>query len=48
MSRTTYNGNDLDRSIPYTPEHYTVITDADYPVPVAWVDDKLVYRGEKV
>ena len=34
MARTTYNGNNLDKSIPYTRECYTVITDEDYqPLP---------------
>ena len=33
-SRTTYNGNDIDKTIPFTRECYTVITDEDYqPLP---------------
>ena len=32
--RTIYNGNNLDKSIPFTRECYTVITDEDYqPLP---------------
>ena len=33
-----------NESIPYTPDHYVVVTDADYPVPVAWVNNELVYK----
>lgn len=35
-------------AIPYNPDYYTVITDADYPVPVGYdAGGNLVYKGEK-
>lgn len=32
-------------AIPYNPEHYEVITDADYPVPVGYdADGDMIYE----
>ena len=48
MSKAYTNGNKHDQqaAIPYTPACYNEVTDTDYPIPMGWEGDTMVYDIE--